>query len=75
MIGLLTSKYRLSKRLAKNWFHDVYAMPICIGSISNIEHTVSKSLESSYQEIADAIRKEKIVNVDETGHRERHESG
>lgn len=75
MISLLTSKYRLSKRLAKNWFHDVYAMPICIGSVSNIEHTVSQSLESSYQEIANAIRKEKIVNIDETGHRERHENG
>jgi transposase len=75
MIGLLTSKYRLSKRLAKNWFHDVYAMPICIGSVSNIEHTVSQSLESAYHEIANAIRKEKIVNVDETGHKEQHKNG
>jgi transposase len=75
MISLLTSKYRLSKRLAKNWFHDVYAMPICIGSVSNIEHRVSQSLEAAYQEVANTIRKEKVVNVDETGHKERHENG
>jgi transposase len=75
MISLLTSKYRLSKRLAKNWFHDVYAMPICVGSVSNIENTVSKSLESAHQEIADLIRKEKIVNVDETGHKENNKNG
>lgn len=75
MISLLTSKYRLSKRLAKNWFHDVYAMPICLGSISNVEHTVSQSLEVVHQEVASAIREEQIVNVDETGHKECHENG
>ena len=75
MISLLTSKYRLSKRLAKNWFHDVYAMPICIGSLSNIEHTVSKSLEPAHQEVANVIREEKIVNVDETGHKESNKNG
>lgn len=75
MTTLLTSKYRLSKRLAKNWFHDVYAMPICIGSVSNIEHTVSMSLEPAHQEIANIIREEKIVNVDETGHRKSNKNG
>ena len=75
MAGLLTSKYRLSKRLAKNWFHDVYAMPICVGSISNIEHTVSQSLETIHQEVAEIIREKKIVNVDETGHKEGNKNG
>lgn len=42
MISLLTSKYRLSKRLVQCWFKDIYGMPICIGSVSNVESTVSK---------------------------------
>ena len=75
MVSLLTSKYRLSKRLAKNWFHDVYAMPICVGSVSNVEHTVSRSLEPTHQEVANVIREEKIVNVDETGHKECNKNG
>ncbi|WP_133134363.1 hypothetical protein [Legionella santicrucis] len=29
MVSLLTSKYRLSKRLVHAWFSDVYHMPIC----------------------------------------------
>jgi transposase len=74
MISLLTSKYRLSKRLVRDWFHDVYKMPICIGSVSNVEHTVSQSLAFKHQEIERAIRNEKIVHIDETGHKECHKN-
>jgi len=70
MVTLLTSKYRLSKRLVRAWFHDVYKMPICIGSVSNVEHTVSESLAFAHQEIETVIRNEKIVHIDETGHKE-----
>jgi transposase len=51
MISLLTSKYRLSKRLVKSWFHDVYQMPICLGSVSNVEHTVSRAIEPIHEEV------------------------
>jgi transposase len=74
MASLLTSKYRLSKRLVKSWFHDVYKMPICVGSISNIEHTVSKILEPVHQEIKTMVQHEKIIHLDETGHKECHKS-
>jgi transposase len=75
MMSLLTSKYRLSKRLARSWFNDVYQMPVCVGSVSNIEHTVSQSLEAVHEEVGKITREEKIIHVDETGYKECHKSG
>lgn len=75
MVSLLTSKYRLSKRLVQSWFRDVYQMPICLGSVSNVEHTVSQSLRPVHDELFKAVQAEKVVNVDETGHKECNKSG
>jgi transposase len=75
MLGLLTSKYRLSKRLVQSWFKDVYQLPVSVGSVSNIERTVSQSLEVIHQEVLGAMRTEKLVHVDETGHKECNKSG
>jgi transposase len=75
LLSLLTSKYRLSKRLAKSLFADVYQMPICIGSVSNIEHIVSQSLQSTHIEIGQALKAEPVIHVDETGYKEHNKSG
>lgn len=75
LLSLLTSKYRLSKRLAKSLFADVYQMPICIGSVSNIENTISQSLHSSHIEVCQALQAEQVIHVDETGFKERNKSG
>ena len=56
MVSLLTSKYRLSKRLVQAWFSDVYQMPICLGSVSNVEHRVSQSLEQIHKDITPKFR-------------------
>lgn len=75
MTSLLTSKYRLSKRLVTTWFKDIYQMPVCLGSISNIEAIVSEALAPVHQDIAARIRSEKVVNADETGHKECNKNG
>jgi transposase len=75
MLSLLTSKYRLSKMLVQSWFQDVYQMPICLGSVSNVEQTVSQSLKMIHEEVCVAVQTEKIVHVDETGHKECNKSG
>lgn len=74
MASLLTSKYRLSKRLVQAWFKDVYKMPLCLGSVSNIEHTVSKALQPTHEEMLKRIRNERVVHLDETGHKENNKS-
>ncbi|KGP62141.1 hypothetical protein EP47_08460 [Legionella norrlandica] len=75
MVSLLTSKYRLSKRLVHAWFSDVYQMPICLGSVSNIEYTVSQSLEQTHEEIKTQVQSSVAIHLDETGHKECHQNG
>lgn len=75
MVSLLTSKYRLSKRLVSAWFSDVYQMPVCLGSASNIEHTVSQSLEQAHEAIKAQIQVSKVIHLDETGHKECYKNG
>lgn len=75
MVSLLTSKYRLSKRLVHAWFSDMYQMPICLGSVSNIEHTVSQSLQQAHDEIKAQVQTSKVIHLDETGHKECYQNG
>lgn len=75
MTSILTSKYRLSKRLASAWFKDIYQMPICLGSISNVEQTISEALATIHQNLAHRIQLEKVVHADETGHKECNKNG
>ncbi len=75
MVSLLTSKYRLSKRLVLSWFKDVYQMPICLGSVSNVEHTVSQSLKMAHEDIKAKIQSTRVIHLDETGHKECHQNG
>lgn len=74
MLSLLTSKYRLSKRQAQAWFKDVYQMPICLGSVSNIERTVSDALKPVHEEVFSLMKQEKVMHIDETGHNECNKS-
>lgn len=75
MISLLTSKYRLSKRLVMAWFRDVYQMPICLGSVSNVEHTVSQALQTVHKDIKAKIQATRVIHLDETGHKECNKNG
>jgi transposase len=75
MVSLLTSKYRLSKRLVHAWFADVYHMPISLGSVSNVEHTVSKSLERTHEAIKTQVQASTVIHLDETGHKECYQNG
>lgn len=75
LVSLLTSKYRLSKRLVHAWFSDVYQMPLCLGSVSNIEHTVSQSLQEIHQYIKEQVQASTTIHLDETGHKECNKNG
>ena len=74
-IALLTSKFKLSKRQALELLKDFFQMPICVGSVSNIEHRVSQSLESLHGQIKNKIDESKIVHIDETGFKQNNRSG
>lgn len=75
LIGLLTSKFRLSKRQALLLLKDFYNMPICVGSVSNVEHRVSQAIEPIHVQIKTSIDNSKIVHIDETGFKQNNRTG
>ncbi|HQW57997.1 MAG TPA: IS66 family transposase [Gammaproteobacteria bacterium] len=74
-IALLTSKFKLSKRQALELLKDFFQMPICVGSVSNIEHRVSQSLEPLHTHIKAQIDRSKVAHIDETGFKQSNHSG
>lgn len=74
-IALLTSKFKLSKRQALELLKDFYQMPMCVGSVSNIEHRVSHSLETLHRQIKNKIEQSKVIHIDETGFKQNNRSG
>jgi transposase len=74
-IALLTSKFKLSKRQALEHLKDFFQMPICVGSVSNVEYRVSQSLEPLHRQIKEQIDQSKIAHIDETGFKQSNHSG
>lgn len=72
MASLLTSKYRLSKRLVMSWFKSVSSADLLR---QRIEHTVSQSIQVAHEEVLPAVKAATVVHVDETGHKENYQNG
>lgn len=66
-IGLLISKYRLSRRMVKEVCRDLLGIEFSLGTTANIEKHISKVLDPPYKEIKREIEKSSLVHVDETG--------
>ena len=75
LLAVLTSKYRLSKMLAKKLLAELFSLPISVGSVSNVEARVSQAISAPYQEVQDALKNESIVHVDETGCKQSNKNG
>lgn len=75
LIGLMTSKFRLSKRLVVDFFKETFGLPISLGTISNTEAIVSKSLSGFYSSIETELKSAPVVNMDETSHKIKHKNG
>lgn len=75
LLAVLTSKYRLSKILAKKLLAELFSLPISVGSVSNVEARVSQAISEPYQEVQTALKSEPIVHVDETGCKQSNKNG
>lgn len=65
-VALLTGRFRLSRREAREFFQTILRLPVSLGLISNAEHRVSKALEPAYDEALKASRQAPVANADET---------
>lgn len=68
LLGLLTTKFRQSKRQSLALLHDLYGMPMSVGTVSNIEGRVSQSIAPLHQEVGAGVADAPVVNVDEIGY-------
>ena len=71
LVALLTGKYRLSKRRARELFIDLFGLEVSIGTISACEKRMCEALEKPMQEAESFIRDVGIVGLDETGHHQK----
>lgn len=66
-IALLTGRFRLSKREASELCSEGLGLPICAGSISKVEQTVSQSIAAPVEQARGFVQEQSQVNIDETG--------
>lgn len=71
-IALATGRFRLSKRLAQELLEDVLGVELGLGSVSNLEQTVSSALEAPVQEARAYVQAQLAVHQDETGWWQKH---
>ena len=66
-IGLLSGKYRLSKRLVQSALSDLLGVVLALGTVSNRDMEVSDSLAAPMVEAEHAVRETDGAHMDETG--------
>ena len=68
--AMLTGRYRLSRREAKQLLEDLWGAKISLGALSNLEEATSHALEGIVDDVAQLVKGALVVNMDETGWRE-----
>lgn len=71
-IALCTGRLRLSKRLVQELVEDVLGVELGLGSVSNLEQTVSQALAGAVDEARAYVQTQPAVHQDETGWWQKH---
>lgn len=69
-LGLLSGKYRLSKRSSEELCEEVLGIELSLGSISNVEQQVSAALAAPVEEAKVYAKQQPVVHADETSWKE-----
>ncbi len=70
-VGLLAGAYRLSKRNIRALLSDAFGLEVSLGTVSRLEREVAAALAGAVEEARAFVRRQGLVNVDETGWRQR----
>lgn len=65
----LTAVHRVTRRGVADVVKTVFGIDISLGSVCAIHEEVSRALEAPYEEIKEALPRQPVLNVDETGWR------
>lgn len=71
LVVLLTGAYRMSKRGVANLLASAFGIRVALGTISNIEHRVTRALRVPVGILAGMVQRAKVVYADETSWKER----
>jgi transposase len=66
-VGLLSGRFRLSKRLTVEILKALLDVDMSAGTVSNLEQEVSEALAAPVEEAREFVRAQPVVNGDETG--------
>lgn len=68
LVGVLSGKYRMSKRYIKELLRDLFGLDLCLGTVSNTEARVSEALAEPVEEAGEYVREQAVAHMDETGY-------
>jgi transposase len=66
LVGLLSGKFRMTKRLTQEVLSDVLGVTLALGSVCNIERRLSTVLEPPVTQAREFVRQQPVVHADET---------
>jgi transposase len=66
-LAYLVGAHKLSKRGAVEVADELFAAPLALGTVANLEREMSRALEPAYAEAKQAVQAADVKNVDETG--------
>jgi transposase len=69
---MCTGAYRLSKRLTQGLLMDMLGLPMSLGTLSNLEQAMARTLAEPVAEARASVQHQATVHLDETGWREGH---
>jgi transposase len=71
LIGYLKGGCRMSYSLIQNLLKDVMGIDLSSGQLAKIVHKTSAALEPAYEQLRQALPRQAVLGVDETGHYDR----
>jgi transposase len=69
-VALCTGAYRLSKRATQQMMHDVFDLPLSVGTISQLEHATTAALAAPVEEARAYVQTQEVAHLDETSWRQ-----
>jgi transposase len=67
VVGLLTGKFHLSKRLTQQLVADIFGVNVSLGSIANMEQEASEALRQPVEQVHQHVQQQNAAHADETG--------
>jgi transposase len=69
-VAMLHGRYRLSDREIPQLLADLYRLPLSLGSVVDLQQTVSSAIAPIYMAIQTTVQQQPHINMDETGWKE-----